>query len=102
MEQPVKYPIWESPAPALVEYLPEAQILLIENGQKSAAGEEMSENIIVHYDKDEPDAPSSAVAIRIDCAESVLKPFVDAILAKYCIQRGPELEQEPAGSQAQD
>ena len=97
MGQPLKYPVWESPPTALVEYHPEHQVLLIETGQKSAAGEEMSENIIVHYDRDEDDAPSSAVAIRIDCAEYVLKPFVDAILAKYGVHRATE----PAGGQLQ-
>lgn len=90
MEKRVKWPIKESMPPALVEYDPVGQILRIENGQKSAAGEEMSENVIVHYDKDEPDAPSSAVAIRIDSAEHVLKPFVDAILAKYGLTRDGE------------
>ena len=98
MAQPVKYPIWESPPPAQVEYHPEYQVLLIETGQKSAAGEEMSENIIVHYDKDNDDERSSAVAIRIDCAEYVLKPFVDAILAKY----GAKREAETAGSTSQN
>ena len=87
MGQSVKYPVRESLPPALVEYHPNGQILLIENGQKSAAGEEMSENIIVHYDKDNDDERSSAVAIRIDRAEYVLKPFVDAILAKYGVKR---------------
>ena len=87
MGQSVKYPVRESLPPALVEYHPDGQILLIENRQKSAAGEEMSENIIVHYDKDNDDERSSAVAIRIDCAEYVLKPFVDAILAKYGVKR---------------
>ena len=63
--------------------------MLIENGEKSAAGEEMSEDTIVHYNKDEPGAPSSAAAIRIDHAEDVLKPSVDAILAKYGLTRDP-------------
>ena len=75
MEDPVKYPIWKLPPPALVEYSPEGQILLIETGQMSAAGEEIAEDVIVHYDKDEDNAPSSAVAIRIDRAGYVLKPF---------------------------
>ncbi len=98
--EPLKYPIWESPPPAIVEYSPEGKILVIETGQMSAAAQEMAEDVIVHYDKDEPDAPSSAVAIRIDRAEYVLKPFVDAILAKYGSKREPE--EEPAASQAQD
>ena len=33
VEEPVKYPIWKSPPRALVEYYPEGQILLIENGK---------------------------------------------------------------------
>ena len=42
----------------------------------------LAQDVIVHYDKDDDNAPSSAVAIRIDSAEYVLKPFLDAILAK--------------------
>ena len=93
----MKYPTWESPPPAQVEYNPEYQVLLIETGQVSEVGEEIAEHIVVHYDKDDDHAPSSAVAIRIDCAEYVLKPFVDAILAKYGVKR----EQEPASRQPQ-
>lgn len=98
MEKSVKWPVRESKPPALVEYYPAGQILLIENGQRSAAGEEMAEDVIVHYDKDEDNAPASVVAIRIDRAEHVLKPFVEAILAKYGVKREPE----PSGNQAQD
>ena len=58
----------------------------------------MAENIIVHYDKDEPDEQCAAVAIRIDNAEYVLKPFVEAVLAKYGVNT--ETEEELAGSQA--
>ena len=97
MDDTVKYPTWESPPPATVEYHPEYQVLLIETGQASEVGEQIAEYIVVHYDKDDDHAPSSAVAIRIDCAEHVLKPFVDAILAKYGVQR----KQEPAGNQPQ-
>ena len=98
MDESVKYPIWESPPPALVEYYPEGEVLRIETGHKSAAGQEMAKDIIAYYDKDEPDEQCSVVAIRIDSAEYVLKPFVDAILAKY----GVKLESDPTDSQAQD
>ena len=98
MAEHVEWPVREPMPSALVEYFPEGQVLLIENGQKSTAGEEMAQEIIVHYDRDEPDAPSSAVAIRIDSAEHVLKPFVDAILAKYGVKR----ESETTDGQAQD
>ena len=97
MEKSVNWPKWESPPPAIVEYSPEGQILILETGQVSEVGEEMAENITVHYDKDD-DTFASVVAIRIDSAEHVLKPFVDAILAKYGVKR----EQETSDKQAQD
>ena len=75
---------------AKVIYEPEYQVLYIANGQPDAVGEEMANGVLVLYDKDVDDAPTSAVAIRIDCAEVVLKPFVDAILAKYGLN--PETE----------
>ena len=90
LEAAAKYPIWKSPPPARVEYCHERDSLLFDSGRVSVVGIEMAENIIVHYDKDEPDEQCSAVAIRIDNAEHVLKPFVDAILAKYGVERGPE------------
>lgn len=75
---------------AKVIYEPEYQVLYIANGQPDAVGEEMANGVLVLYDKDVDNEPTSAVAIRIDCAEVVLKPFVDAILAKYGLN--PETE----------
>ena len=69
MEHTVKYLVRESKSPAIVEYYPELHILFIWTGQKSAAGEEMSADIIVHYDKDEDNEPSFVVAIHIDSAD---------------------------------
>ena len=71
------------PPPAQVEYIPESQVLFIENGQDGAVGDDFAEHIVVHYDNDDVAEPASLTAIRIDRAEYVLKPFVDAILAKY-------------------
>lgn len=88
MAQPVNQTLSTQASPARVEYDPKGQILRIENGQCSRVGEEIAEDVIVHYDKDDDHAPASAVAIRIDRAEQVLKPFVDAILAKYGVKRG--------------
>ena len=90
----MKYQISESQPTALVEYYPEGRILLIDNCQKSAAGEEMSESIIVHYDTDEQDIRSLVVAVDIDSADFVLRPFADAILAKYGVWREPESDRE--------
>lgn len=98
LEATAKYPLRKSLPPARVEYNPEHDSLLIDSGRARVVGQEMAENIIVHYDKDKPDERCSAVAIRIDHAEFVLKPFVDAILAKYGVNR----QEEPAASQAQD
>ena len=55
----------------------------------------MAEDILVYYDKDDE---AAAVALCIDRAEQVLKPFVDAILAKY----GVKAEQLQVGSEATD
>ena len=97
MEYPVKRIELPPLAKANVFYEPEYQVLFIENGESSEVGEEMAKNILVLYDKDLDDAPTSAVAIRIDRAEVVLKPFVDAILAKYGIK--PEEENTSAPNQ---
>ena len=47
--------------------------------------EEMADGILVYYDKDDE---AAAVALCIERAELVLKPFVDAILTKYGGQTG--------------
>lgn len=97
MDRDLNLPSWEPAPPTRVEYYPEGQVLFIENGRQGVVGEEMAENVIVHYDKDDS-AFASVIAIRIDSAEHVLKPFVDAILAKYGVKR----ESETTDGQAQD
>ena len=91
MGNPISQPDWKPAPPAKVEYIPESQVLFIENGQDSAVGDDFAEHIIVHYDNDDITAPASLTAIRIDHAEHVLKPFVDAILAKYGVSLDAEL-----------
>ena len=81
-------------------YEPNAQTLLIENGDSSNACREMAKDIHILYDKDVNEAPTSAVAIRIDRAETVLKPFVDAILAKYGLK--PEEDTRDMDTKAAD
>ena len=98
LEATAKYPLWKSPPPARVEYNPERDSLFIDSGRAGVVSQEMAENIIVHYDKDKPDERCSAVAIRIDSAERVLEPFVDAIFKKHGVER----EEEAAGTRAQD
>lgn len=70
---------------ANVLYEPEYQVLYIQNGLASEVSEEMAKGVLILYDKDVDDQPTSAVAIRIDRAETVLRPFVEAILDKYGI-----------------
>lgn len=107
MGDPISQPDWKPAPPAQVEYIPESQVLFIENGQGSVVGDDFAEHIIVHYDNDDVAAPASLTAIRIDRAEYVLKPFVDAILAKYGVspdnaeaqnQTTPQVGAEVAGS----
>ena len=100
MEHPVKG-VELPPLPrANVIYEPECQVLYIENGQPSEVGEEMAKGVLVLYDKDIDDAPTSAVAFRIDRAETVLKPFVDAILDKYGIK--PREDKQNVDAKAAD
>ena len=73
-------PDWEAlPAP-IVSYAPSAGTIFIKTGAPLIEGEEIAEGITVFY-KGEDD--SEVVGIMINGAEVVLKPFVDAILAKY-------------------
>ena len=102
MAESVGYPVWPSLPSAIVEYNPELQILFIWTGEKSAVGEEIAKGITVHYDKDEDNEPCSTVAIHIDSAEHVLKPFVDAILAKYGLTRDIEREQPSESVKEED
>ena len=89
-------PIELEPLPkATVVYSPENQTLYIENGRRREDAEEMAEGILVYYDKDDE---STAVALCIERAERVLKPFVDAILAKY----GVKAERTSVSSEAQN
>ena len=80
---------------ARVHYKPKHQVLVIENGEQSETGEEMARGVHIMYAEDLSDAPALVVTILIDRAESVLKPFVEAILSKYDITPDPEPRQRP-------
>ena len=71
---------------ATVVYVPESQILYLENGRIRESAEEMARQVVVYYDKEDE---STAVAVRIDSTEAVLKSFMDAILAKHGIMPVP-------------
>ena len=80
---------------ATVVYIPETETLYIENGRVREDAEEMADGVLVYYDKRDE---ASAVALCIESADIVLKPFVDAILAKY----GVTPEQPPVTSETSD
>ena len=82
---------WKTLPNADVKYSPETQTLYISNGQPARMGEEIARWVVVFTDED-PESDNNAndaspVSIQIDAAETVLKPFVDAILAKYGLNR---------------
>ena len=87
MGEQVKFPQREPLPTAKVVYTPDSQVLYLENGTLREEAAEMSRNVLVYYGKEQD---SEAVAIRIDRAETVLKPFVDAILAKHGIKPGED------------
>lgn len=80
---------------ATVVYVPETETLYIENGRVREDAEEMADGVLVYYDRDDE---ASAVALNIERAEQVLKPFVDAILAKYGVQS----EHSPVAHETED
>ena len=91
----VKYPVVTPLPKATVKYTPESQVLYFENGSIREDASDMAQNIIAYYGKEDE---TEVVAIRIDHAEIVLKPFVDAILAKY----GLKVPTPPRDAAAQD
>lgn len=61
-----------------------SQTLLVENGEACTVVKEMTKDIHILYGQDYDGGEWLAtVGIRIEQAETVLKPFVDAILAKH-------------------
>ena len=77
------------------EYYPEEGILYVDNGKPFGEGETIAKGLVVFYDR-ENDDEVVGMCIETD-AESVRKPFVDAILAKYGIH--PE-DTPPAASKS--
>ncbi len=81
MAEPVSVPQDIDPlSEATVKYWPADQVLEILNGKPLGDGEEIAQSITVFYDRE---CANEVVAVRLDFAEYVLEPFVDAILAKY-------------------
>ena len=68
------------------EYYPEEGILYVDNGKPFGDGETIAKGLVVFYDQ-ENESEVVGLCIEFD-AETVLKPFVDAILAKYGVRPG--------------
>ena len=70
-----------------VRYYPDTQTLDIENGARRAVGEQVAKSVVVFYAEEEGgELDHNVTSITIDNAEVTLKPFVDAILAKYGVE----------------
>ena len=81
MAEPISVPQDIDALPeATVNYWAADQVLEILTGKPLGDGEEIAQFITVFYDRENED---EVAALRLDLAEDVLKPFVDAILAKY-------------------
>ncbi|MCE2501763.1 MAG: DUF2283 domain-containing protein [Dehalococcoidia bacterium] len=68
----------------LVKYYPETETLYITNGKPLGEGDNVAKDVVAFYDKDNE---CEVVGLYIECAELVLKPFVDAILAKHGVSK---------------
>ena len=66
---------------AIVEYVPGGPgTLFIQTDKPFSEGEEIAQGVTVFYDKENE---HQVVGMMITHAETVLKPFVDAVLAKH-------------------
>ena len=70
---------------AVVRYFPDTQSLWIDSGKTLGEDETIAKGVVVFYGKEDNTA---AEGVRIELAEHVLKPFVDAIVAKYRAKPG--------------
>lgn len=89
MEPRLKRPQSESDPEPVVTYFPDSQWLWVDSGKPLGEAETIANGVVVYYGKDDA---GQAEGIRIEFAEAVLKPFVDAILAKYGVERMQPLD----------
>ena len=76
----MKYAQNELEPEPVVRYFPETQSLWIDSGKQLGEGETIAKGVVVFYNKEDG---SVAEGVRIELAEHVLMPFVDAIIAKH-------------------
>ena len=80
MVKQVKHTQREVEPEPVVRYFPETQSLWIDSGKSLGEGETIAKGVVLFYGKDDDTA---AEGVRIEFAEHVLKPFVDAIVEKH-------------------
>ena len=69
----------------IVTYYPDEGVLYVETGKPFGEGETIAKNVVVFYDRENK---CEVVGVCIEFgADVVLKPFVDAILAKHGVSR---------------
>jgi uncharacterized protein YuzE len=68
----------------VVKYYPDTETLCITNGRPIGEGDDVCKDVVAFFDKENP---SEVVGLTIECAEAVLKPFVEAILAKHGVTK---------------
>ena len=87
MAEPILDRRESTPLPsASTEYWAKTSTLYVDCGKPFGEGETIAQDLVVFYDQEHPD---EVVGIMIDHAETVLKPFVDAILAKHGVNPEP-------------
>ena len=89
MAKQVKHAQEDFESEPVVRYFPETQSLWIDSGKSLGEGETIAKGVVVFYGNDDD---TTAEGVRIELAEHVLKPFVDAIVAKYASRPGRHVD----------
>lgn len=69
---------------AVVKYYADTETLYVTNGKPLGEGDNVAKDVVVFYDQENE---CEVVGLYIECAELVLKPFVDAVLAKHGVSK---------------
>ena len=72
---------------SIVKYYADTETLYVANGKPLGEGDNVAKDVVVFYDKENE---CEVVGLTIECAEEVLKPFVEAILAKHGVPKVEE------------
>ena len=73
----------------LTEYYPDTRTLVLDTGAKWAEGEEIAHGLTVFYDHD-----NNVVGFTLEATELILKPLLDAVMAKHRGESNPPVLQQ--------